>query len=184
MTRRWTWAVPALALVCAACGGGSGSPSAASSSGGGTASSVVGCDTSGAAATATTANYRYVLDVLPVGAMYGPAPVPTAYPSGAVVMFGGAMTTADGPQARDVQVHICLRGNNHVLLDAAPKITLKDTTAGTTQQVPIATMQSATAGQPDYHYGNNLVVPPGHSFVATVSLKGETATMAFSRKAT
>ncbi|MGH9078455.1 MAG: hypothetical protein ACRDY0_13580, partial [Acidimicrobiales bacterium] len=64
---------------------------------------------------------------------------------------------------------------------ANPTISLTDTTAGTTTNVPVSVMQGVTSGESDLHYGNNIVAPVGHSFVVNVSLNGEKAALHFTR---
>lgn len=168
-------AAAATGATLAACGGGSSKAATVS---------AVGCNTSGAAATSTTQSYRYVLDVGPVEEMYAPGQVPSNHPNGGEVMYGGPMNMANGPNARHVEVHICSRSNDHVLTNANPVIKLADRTAGTTAQVPAATMQGLGAGQGDLHYGNNMILAPGHPYVVTVTVNGQTASLPFTSPAT
>ncbi len=144
-----------------------------------TTSSAVGCSTAGATATASTKSYRYVLDVGPVEEMYAPGHVPPG--ASGEVMFAGTMTMASGADAEHIEVHICQASNYHVIIGANPKITLTDLTTGKTDNVPVTTMQGIGMSQSDYHYGNNMIVTPGHRFSVTVSLNGQTATMDFTR---
>jgi hypothetical protein len=90
---------------------------------------------------------------------------------------------AQGPDARHLEVHICSRPGNRVLVGASPSITLTDTTTGTTMAVPVTTMQGVTSGQSDLHYGNNVDVRPGHAYVVHVSLRGQQASLPFTRPA-
>lgn len=145
----------------------------------GSKSTAVGCTTKGAAATATTKSYRYVLDVGPLEEMYAPGAAPAN--AKGETMFAGSMGAAMGADAQHVEVHICSVGTDRVVVGAHPTITLKDTTTGTTEPVPTATMQGLGSGQGDYHYGNNANVVPGHAFVATVALNGERADLSFRR---
>jgi hypothetical protein len=65
-----------------------------------------------------------------------------------------------------------------VVTGASPGITVTDTTAGgAVTTVPVSVMRGVTAGNEDYHYGNNVVLNPGHAYKAIVTLNGETATM-------
>ncbi|HWG72906.1 MAG TPA: hypothetical protein VG184_02495 [Acidimicrobiales bacterium] len=157
------------ASVLAGCGS---SPSSSTST-------AVGCSTQGAVATATTKSYRYVLDVGPVGQMYAPGQAPAG--ARGETMFGGTMSMASGPDAQHLEVHICSVGTDRVVTGAHPTITLRDTTAGTTVAVPVATMQGLGEGQKDFHYGNNVLAPPGHAFTVTVTANGQSAPMAFTR---
>lgn len=144
-------------------------------------STPVGCSTSGAAATASSADYRYVLDVGPTEEMYSKAQVANSHPKTGEVMLNGAMTMAQGPNAQHLEVHICAKTNGHVVVGAPPSITVTDTTAKTTAPIQVATMQGVTSGQADLHYGNNVDAPPGHSFAVHVDFRGQQAALRFAR---
>lgn len=161
-----------LALAAAGCASGSGSTAT-------TTGTAVGCSTTGAAATATTASYRFVLDVGPVQEMYAPSYVKSHHPTSGEVMLGGSMTTASGPDARHLEVHICQLANHHVVQGANPGLELTDTTTGSAQAVPVSTMEGVGAGLADLHYGNNVVLVPGHDYALTVTLAGQRATLRF-----
>ncbi len=80
------------------------------------------------------------------------------------------------PGTRHLEAHICSRATGKVLAHAHPGITIVDETAGgETQQVPVAAMEGIGQGTGDLHYGNNVSMPGGHSFVVRVSLSGQQA---------
>ncbi|MDQ2728062.1 MAG: hypothetical protein M3Y91_09430 [Actinomycetota bacterium] len=145
------------------------------------AGTPVGCSTAGAAATAASADYRYVLDVGPTEEMYSKAEVAGRHPKTGEVMLNGAMTMAPGPNAQHLEVHICAKGNGHAVTGAPPTITVSDTTANTTAPIRVATMQGVTSGPADVHYGNNVDAPPGHSFVVQVAFRAQQAALHFTR---
>jgi len=86
---------------------------------------------------------------------------------------GGAMSPP--VEDRHLEVHICSK-NGKVVQDAQPQITVTDNSAGSTsQQVPVAVMEGAGQGTEDLHYGNNVVMAPGHDFTVLVAVGSEQA---------
>lgn len=174
--RYFSKALPAALVMGAAllgCGTATSTTSTTAAS-----AAAVGCSTQGATAVASTASYRIVLDVRPAAEMFAPGQVPAGSTAGEV-MYAGSMTSAAGSDARDVNVHICTAVGDRVLTSLKPVISLKDTTSGTTQSVPYATMQGLGQGRGDFHYGNTLTLAPGHSYVLTVSVGGQSARLSF-----
>jgi hypothetical protein len=139
---------------------------------------TVGCSTQGETAKAATKSYRIVLDVRPVSTMFAPGQVPAGTKSGDV-MYAGSMTSASGPEARNVDIHICSVSDDRVLTNLKPVITLQDMTSGTVQTVPYATMQGVGQGAADFHYGNTMIVKPGDAYMLTVSVDGQSARLDF-----
>lgn len=177
---RCTWrgmgvlAAGTCAVALAACGSGSAQTSGASSSPGGT------CQGSSGNASATTANYIVVLDVGPAEQMYTQQQVDSTHPSSGEVMLGGSMTDVSGPNVSHVEAHICKRSGGSVVTNDEPVISIADTTAGTPpQDLPVAEMQGVGQSTSDYHYGNNAVIRPGHSYTITVRLNGESAVLTY-----
>ena len=77
---------------------------------------------------------------------------------------------------RHVEVHICSRASGQVVQNAAPAMTLVDTSEhGLTQQLPIAVMQGVHSGTADMHYGNNARMIQGHHYALNVTINGEHA---------
>lgn len=169
------WAIP-LAVGLLATG-----TSACGSSTATSAPTPVGCSPGGQAASADSASYHYVLDVGPSEQMYSSSQVASQHPKNGEVMLQGAMTMGPGADAQHLEVHICSRSNGDVVTGTAPSITLADTTANTTTQVQVATMQGVTSGVADRHYGNNVQLPPGHAFAVDVGFRGQRATLHFTR---
>jgi hypothetical protein len=174
------WSIRTTGLAAAGVVLAAGAPGCGSSGSSG-AAPPVGCSTQGEASSAESADYRYVLDVGPVEEMYSAAEVANSHPKTGEVMLQGTMSMAQGPDARHVEVHICSRRGSRVVVGAAPNITLTDTATGTTVAVPVAIMQGVTSGESDLHYGNNVVVPPRHAFIAHVDLRGQQGSLPFAR---
>lgn len=155
----------------------------------------VGCTPQGAAASADSASYHYVLDVGPTEQMYTRAQVAATHPKTGEVMLSGSMSSVGGSMAgmagmgtasadaQHLEIHICSRTTGEVVTGPAPTIKLTDSTAGTTTNVEVATMQGVTSGQADLHYGNNVIATPGHAFVVNVDFHGQQATLHFTRPA-
>ena len=75
-------------------------------------------------------------------------------------------------------VSICSRTTGQVVRDAQPVITVVDnSTGGTSQHVPVAVMVGAGQAMHDLHYGNNVVMLPGHTFTVLVAVGPEQATL-------
>lgn len=94
----------------------------------------------------------------------------------------GYGTSASGSSSasanvRHLEVHICTTSGS-VVTDANPTIRVVDATlAGSAAvEVPVAVMQGVTAGPSDLHYGNNVMLTPGHSYTVVVELLGQKAT--------
>jgi hypothetical protein len=151
--------------------------------------------------TNTTRDYNLVLGVAPMQKMYTPDQVKTQHPTDGEVMFAGTMVMpgsqggsssggsmpgmdmsnmgSDAPGWHHLEVHIYSRASNDVIKDAHPVITVRDETTGKQTDLPIVTMQGIVAGPQDFHYGNNVYLPSGHGYTATVQLDADTATFHF-----
>ena len=142
-------------------------------------------------AEATTASYHMALVIGPAEQMLpeATATATTGHAMHGEVMLRGQMITLPGMsmgsgggamsppvEDRHLEVHICSR-NGKVVQDAQPQITVTDNSAGSTsQQVPVAVMEGAGQGTEDLHYGNNVVMAPGHDFTVLVAVGSEQAT--------
>lgn len=166
----------ALPLLAAACGGST--PAGR----GGTAAAATACPAGAHGDSASTSSYVVTLDVGPVEQMYSAQQAASSHPAGGEIMLRGDMDMmASGPDAKHLEAHICSRSTGAVVSDANPTILLRDTTAGSpAKTVPVAVMQGVSDSSSDLHYGNNVVLTPGHSFQVTVRLNGESATLPLS----
>jgi hypothetical protein len=141
-----------------------------------------GCSVPAGALQATTAHDLLALDVGPMETMYSKSEAALKHPTSGEVMLGGAMSNPTGPASsvRHLEVHICSKDGSQVVQNATPSITLTDTTAnGAPQTVPVAVMQGVGQGAADLHYGNNVSMPAGHTYLVIVSLGADRAGFSF-----
>ncbi len=76
-----------------------------------------------------------------------------------------------------LEVHVCSRSTGKVVTGGHPSITVVDNTAhDMSTTVPVAVMEGIKAGAVDYHYGNNVIMPPGRHFTVKVVFGSDTAT--------
>ena len=144
---------------------------------------VVGCKGGSGSQSAKTAHYHYVLRVGAGEQMYTPAQVKKMHPKSGKVMLRGQMNGMSGmpgmsmgASTRHLEVQICTRQGNTVMTAANPRITMKDKSSrGMAIKVPVAVMEGVGAGTADLHYGNNVTITPGHRFIVSVTVRGETA---------
>jgi hypothetical protein len=135
---------------------------------------------------ATTATYKLTLTVGPAEAMYTLAEVKAKHPKSGEVMVGSAMGMGGmsmGKANRHLEVHVASRATGKVVANAAPSITLRDTSAmgGTamSEKVDAMAMEGIGKGVADLHYGNNVKLTAGHVYEVVVTVKGEKASFAF-----
>jgi hypothetical protein len=140
-------------------------------------------------AEATTASYHMALVIGPAEQMMPGAQSTSGHPMQGEVMLKGQMVTLPGMsmgsggggmsppvEDRHLEVHVCSK-TGRVVQDAQPQISVTDNSAGgASQQVPVAVMEGAGQGVDDLHYGNNVVMPPGHDFTVLVVVGSERAT--------
>jgi hypothetical protein len=133
-------------------------------------------------ATAETAHYRLVLQIGPEEKMYSKAEAARTHPTSGEIMVSGTMAGMPGMAAgqgmamdtRHLEVHVTTRATGKVVTTATCRITVTDDAAGKSQVVPIATMYGVKEGPSDWHYGNNVTMPPGR-YTVTVVVNGERA---------
>jgi hypothetical protein len=136
---------------------------------------------------ATTARYTMGLLVGPVETMYTQSQASAQHPTSGEVMLGGTMSNLPGMatggsmpggtgapaasgQVWHLEVHICSKDTGQVVQNANPVITVLDTTAGgMPRTIPVAVMEGVGQGLADLHYGNNVTMPAGHTFLVTVA---------------
>jgi len=142
----------------------------------------------------TVGPYRLTLVLGPPETMYTPAQVAAQHPTSGEVMLGGQMampgmatpamgmaTPMGGAMAgtiRHLELHVVEAATGRVVPDARVAITVVDETAHQTTALSIVTMQGVRAGAADFHYGNNVVLVPGHSYRVEVTVNGLGTTFA------
>jgi hypothetical protein len=114
--------------------------------------------------------------------MYTPAQVKSMHPKMGEVMVGGSMGggMSMGKGTRHVEVHIHSRANGRVVTNVSPTMRIRDKTAmagmDMAVKVPVMAMQGIGQGVSDLHYGNNVPLKTGHTYVITVTVNKEPAT--------
>lgn len=137
-----------------------------------------------------TTNYTVVLNVVSPQNMYTPQQVNQENPTDGEVMFSGSMVMPPGMAMsmsnmsypagwRHVEVHIYDSATNTVIRSTSPTIVVTNDQSGQAANVPIVTMQSVVVGASDFHYGNNVDLPSGNSYTATVQVGSDVATFHF-----
>jgi hypothetical protein len=137
-----------------------------------------------------TTNYTVVMNVVSPQNMYTPQQVAQENPTDGEVMYSGTMVMPTGmtmsmsnmsypPGWRHMEVHIYDLATNNVIKNAAPIIIVTNDQTRLQTNVPMVTMQSVVVGASDFHYGNNVDLPSGHSYKATVQVGSEMATFHF-----
>ena len=144
----------------------------------------------------STPSYNLVAEIGSIQAMYTPAQVAAQHPKSGEEMFSGTMVMPPGmgpsqmdtgnmpgmnipPEWHHLEVHIFDRKTGDVVKTISPVITVTDESTGKVQQVPDVAMQGIVEGPGDYHYGNNVDLPPGH-YTVTAVIGSETANFDFS----
>ena len=140
---------------------------------------AAGCKAEKGTYLATTASFRFALQVGMPEEMYTPAQVKEMHPKTGEVMLGGHMSMdgmSMGGMTRHLEVQICSEATKSVITNASPTIALKDDTMrGSARLVPIAVMTGIGEGNAGLHYGNNTPMHGGEMFTVTVRLEGEHA---------
>jgi hypothetical protein len=139
-----------------------------------------------------TPNYTVVLDVVSPQDMWTEQQVKDQNPTDGEVMYSGTMVMPPGMAGasmsnmsypagwRHMEVHIYDLATNSVIRTASPIIIVTNDQTGQPTNLPIVTMQSVGAGQDlDFHYGNNVDLPSGHTYTATVQVGSDVATFHF-----
>jgi len=122
---------------------------------------------------AQTTHYRLVLMIGPVEQMYSKAEAAKTHPTSGEITTGGQMQMAMSGMAMDtrhLEIHVYSRATGKVVTTATCTITVVNRTTGMRMAVPIATMYGATEGTADWHYGNNVTMPPAaYDIIATAN---------------
>ena len=128
--------------------------------------------------TATTASYRFALQIGPQEEMYLPSEVKARHIKTGEIMLGGDMTMVDktpGTKIFHLEVHICTP-SGAVVTGLKPVITVQAAGARTTN-LPAAIMVGVGAPISDYHYGNDVALKPRAAVAVKVAVKGQTAVL-------
>src|SRR5205085_1471207 len=135
---------------------------------------------------ATTASYKLTLSVGPKEAMYTAEELKTKHPKSGEVMVGDSMGMGDmsmGAANRHLEVHVASRATGKVVANAAPSISLTDTSAmggmAASEKVNAMAMEGIGEGVADLHYGDNVKLTAGHVYKVVVTVKGEKANFSF-----
>jgi hypothetical protein len=133
-------------------------------------------------ATAETVHYRLTLQIGPGEEMYSKADAAKMHPASGEIMVSGTMADMSGMQmqqgmamdTRHLEVHVTDRATGRVVTNATCRITVMDDATGKARVVPAGAMYGVKEGPSDWHYGNNVTMPPGR-YTITVVVNGEQA---------
>jgi hypothetical protein len=136
----------------------------------------------------STRSYNLTLEVGPLQPMYTQAQASSQHPKAGEVMFTGQMVMPPGmagmesmagmtapPGWHHLEVHFFDRTSGYPVKGLDPVITITSLGGGQAQTVPIVTMQGLNEGARDFHYGNNVELPPGR-YRVTATAGDETGT--------
>jgi len=161
---------------------------------------AMGTGTSQVSQTQTAGNYKLTLMVGPQEQMYTQAQVDQQHPTSGEVMVSGSMTMPEsspmagmappsaspasgmpmGSNVEHVELHVYDVSDGKTVTDANVTIEVIDNTAqNMSTNVPIATMYGVQAGMDDFHYGNNVVMPPNRDYTVNVAVNGQKAIFKF-----
>ena len=150
--------------------------------------------------TQTVGNYKLTLMVGPQEQMYTQAQVGQQHPTSGEVMVSGSMSMPEsspmtgmatplastasgmamGTNVEHLELHVYDNSSGKTVTDANVTIEVIDNTAqNMSTNVPIATMYGVQAGMDDFHYGNNVVMPPNRDYTVNVAINDQKATFTF-----
>ncbi len=121
---------------------------------------------------ASTATYRFALDIGPQEDMYLASEVKARHLKTGEIMLGGEMamigTPPAGTRVYHLEVHICNKAGA-VLTKLKPTIRVDQA------MLPAATMVGIGSPMSDYHYGNDIALKPAAKITVKVTVKGQLA---------
>jgi hypothetical protein len=139
----------------------------------------------------STSTYNLAVEIEKLPPMYTPQQVATQHPKSGEVMYGAmAMPSGMDPSMADmpgmnippdwhhVGAHVFSRKTGDVINNAHVAITITNKTTGQALSLPITAMQGIVEGPGDYHYGNNVELPPG-PYTVMVVVNSESASFDF-----
>lgn len=131
---------------------------------------------------AQTTHYRFALQIGPKEPMYSKAEAAKTHPTSGEVMVSGRMTEMTMPMAsgmamdeRHLEVSVTSRATGKTVTNARVRITVTDDSTKKAVAVPVAAMYGVKEGPSDWHYGNNVSMPPG-TYTVEVVVNGERGT--------
>ena len=93
---------------------------------------------------------------------------------------GGSMSMGSTMVMRHLEVHICSKATGKAIVGAHPTMKLTDLSRKSMMlTLRVAEMQGLNRDPADNHYGNNVIVIPGHRYQLQTTLYGETGTFKF-----
>jgi len=128
---------------------------------------------------AQTKSYSLLLQIGPEEKMYSEAEAAKTHPTSGEVMVSGTMMSMAGMamDVRHLEVHVVSRATGKVVTTAKVSITVTDKATRKSTVIPVAAMYGVKEGKSDWHYGNNVSMPPG-TYTVRVVVNGERATFA------
>ena len=121
---------------------------------------------------AVTSDYVVMVNVLPGEHMYTAGQYAHHHPTVGELIIDGAGAPVQ-PWTRHVEAHVYSRSTGEVALDVMPTFEINDRTTGRITTFESTAMQDVIIGLPDRHFGNNVIIPPGHPFTLTVTIAGQ-----------
>jgi len=92
----------------------------------------------------------------------------------------GASRGAFAGTFHQLSVYVTDATSGQPVNNAQVMITITDNTANTApQDVPVSTLEAVGKGAADFHYGNDVVMPPNRSYTVKVTVNGTPATFSF-----
>lgn len=125
-----------------------------------------------------TSHFQLLLLIGPEEKMYSEAEAAKMHPSSGEVMVSGTMGSMPmsgmAMDMRHLEVHVTDRVTAKVVTNTTCRITITNNTTKKSEAVPVAAMYGVKEGPSDWHFGNNVSMPPG-SYTVTVVVNGEQA---------
>jgi hypothetical protein len=121
---------------------------------------------------ATTVDYVVMVNVLPAEPMFSHAEHERLHPTAGELVIEGVGGRVRR-WTRHVEAHVYSRATGEVVTDVVPAIEVLDRTTGRVIPVAPVLMQDVVIGEPDQHFGNNVVVGPDRAITVVVRLNDQ-----------
>lgn len=118
---------------------------------------------------ATTADYIVVVNVLPAEEMFTEQQYADQHPTVGELVVDGKPTPRP-PSSRHAEAHIYSQVTGLPVSDIRPTMRLIDRQTGETKPIDATLMQDVLIGEPDLHFGSNVVIPSGHEFTIVITI--------------